>query len=201
MSCHEHRCTCGKLVDKSGIHGLCCKKNIAKYARHRNLNNIIHRGLHSANVPAKLEPTGLFRNDGKRLDGITLIPWKKGSCLAWDATCVDTLAPSYINISKRKAGRAAEQAALRKHSLYKAVNEKNIIVLPFAVETLGPWCDEAKKFTDELGQLLVSTSGERRAKEFFKQNISIAIQRGNAASIMSSFESSRELEEIYFILV
>lgn len=84
---HEHFCACGALVDKSRIHGLCCKKNIAKYAKHRK-NNIIHRALNSANVPAKLEPTGLFRDDGKRLDGIALIPWEKGSCLAWDATCV-----------------------------------------------------------------------------------------------------------------
>ena len=199
--CHEHTCgRCGELVDKSGTHGLSCSKNIGKYAKHRELNNIIHRTLHSANVPAKLEPDGLFRDDGKRLDGLTLIPWKRGCCLAWDATCVDTLAASYINISKVKAGRAAERAALKKHNLYKAVKEKNIILLPFAVETLGPWCEEAKSFTDELGRLLVAATGEVRAKKFFKQNISIAIQRGNAASIMGSFDSGRNLEEIYFIL-
>lgn len=61
---HEHHCACGALVDKSGIHGLFSEKNITKYAKHRNLNNIIHRALHSANVPAKLEHTGLLRDDG-----------------------------------------------------------------------------------------------------------------------------------------
>jgi len=157
MSTHAHAHT----------HGLCCKETIGKYTKHRDLNNIIHRALHSANIPAKLEPEGLFRDDGKRLDGMTLIPWKRGSCLVWDATCVDTLAASYINISKVKAGRAAERAALKKHNLYKAIKEKNYILVPFAVETLGPWCEEAKKFTDELGRLLVASSAEQRAKEFF----------------------------------
>lgn len=30
------------------------------------------------------EPTGLVRDDGKRVDGMSLIPWSKGSTLIWD---------------------------------------------------------------------------------------------------------------------
>lgn len=40
---------------------------------------------------------------------------------------------------KLNADLAEETANLRK--------ETNLIVLPFAVETLGPWCKEAKNFT------------------------------------------------------
>lgn len=58
----------------------------------------------------------------------------------WDATCVYTLADSYIKATIKKAGNAAEIAAKRKHNKYK---EKNFIILPLAVETLGPWGIEA----------------------------------------------------------
>ena len=41
---------------------------------------------------ATKEPTGLARSDGRRPDGVTLIPWEDGKCLAWDATVIDTMA-------------------------------------------------------------------------------------------------------------
>ena len=120
--------------------------------------------------------------------------------MVWDATCVDTLAASYINKTKIKAGSAAEKAALKKHNLYKAVKERNYMLIPFAVETLGPWGKEALQFTDELGKMLIAITGEVLAKEFFKKNISLAIQRGNAASIMGSFDTSRKLDDVFYIL-
>ena len=198
--CHEYNCVCGTLVDEYGRHGICCKKSPGRFFRHKVMNGTIHRTLQSANVPATLEPLGLFRDDGKRLDGMTLIPWKRNSCMVWDATCVDTLAASYINKTKIKAGSAAEKAALKKHNLYKAVKERNYMLIPFAVETLGPWGKEALQFTDELGKMLIAITGEVRAKEFFKKNISLAIQRGNAASIMGSFDTSRKLDDVFYIL-
>jgi hypothetical protein len=36
------------------------------------------------------------RIDGKRPDGMTLVPWIKGQPLVWDVTVVDTLADSYV---------------------------------------------------------------------------------------------------------
>lgn len=196
--CHQYTCICGTTVDSFGIHGLClcCKKAIGRYSRHRELNSIIARALASANIPATLEPPGLFRDDGKKPDGVTLTPWDKGSFLTWDATCIDTLAKSYINKTKKQAGSAAG----RKHNKYKALKERNYILVPFAVETLGPWCKEAINFTDKLGNLLMSSTGEIRAKEFFKKNISIAIQRGNAASIMATYPCTGKLDEVFYIL-
>ena len=48
--------------------------------------------------------------------------------------------------------------------------------------------------------MLIAITGEVRAKEFFKKNISLAIQRGNAASIMGSFDTSRKLDDVFYIL-
>src|SRR6218665_1930678 len=49
----------------------------------------------SNNFPALKKPPGLSRADGKRPDGLTLIPWRRGQALIWDATVVHTLASSY----------------------------------------------------------------------------------------------------------
>ena len=38
------------------------------------LNDIIHRALTTSHIPSRLEPTGLDRSDGKRPDGITMVP-------------------------------------------------------------------------------------------------------------------------------
>jgi hypothetical protein len=52
--------------------------------------------LTSIYVNSTLEPNRLSRDDGKRPDGITLVPWIKGQPLVWDVTVVNTLADSYV---------------------------------------------------------------------------------------------------------
>jgi len=60
------------------------------------------------------EPTGLFRTDGKRPDGLTLVPWQSGKSLCWDVTVTCHLAESNVIGSAHEAGAAAELAASRK---------------------------------------------------------------------------------------
>ena len=69
--CHH----CGIAVDRLGLHGLSCK------GRHSSINDILHRALSSAQVPSRLEPSGLSRLDGKHPDGVTMVPWKNGKPL------------------------------------------------------------------------------------------------------------------------
>jgi hypothetical protein len=61
-------------------------------------------------VNSTLEPNGLSRDDGKRPDGMTLVPWIKGQPLVWDVTVVDTLADSYVLKSSEVSGSAAANA-------------------------------------------------------------------------------------------
>jgi len=86
-------------------------------------------------IPAVREPVGLCRDDGKRVDGMTLVPWSKGRTLIWDATCVDTLANSYLEGSSKSAGFACSKAATRKQLHYKELIDQNYIFVPFACET------------------------------------------------------------------
>ena len=69
-----HQCPCSKQVDARGTHGFSCKRGAGRYIRHHQLNDIIHRALTRASTPSVLESPGLSHTDGKRPDGLTLIP-------------------------------------------------------------------------------------------------------------------------------
>jgi len=50
------------------------------------MNDIRWRVAKRGQIPAVKESAGLFRNDRKRPDAATLIPWAKGKPMAWDIT-------------------------------------------------------------------------------------------------------------------
>ena len=72
-------------------------------------------------MPSVKEPAGLSRSDGKRPDGLSLIPWQGGKCLTWDLRVADTLAATYLVSASTTAGSVAEGAASRKDSKYSAI--------------------------------------------------------------------------------
>ena len=61
-----------------------------------------------------MELTGLSRPDGKRLDGLTLVPWSAGKNIIWEVTVFDTLAAFYIQTTSKTAGGTAQIAVTRK---------------------------------------------------------------------------------------
>ena len=189
---------CGVDVDSLGRHGLLCKLQIGRHPRHSQINDIVKRALTSAEFPSRLEPAGLCRKDGKRLDGLTLFPYKQGKCLLWDATCVDTLADSYIQLTSKSAGSAAEKAEKLKIDLYEELTN-DYIFCPVAVETFGSWGQKGHSLITEIGKKLFDITGEKRSTFYLFQKISMAIQRGNAASILGTVGSSRDLDEIFYL--
>ena len=71
----SHSCAnCGSQVDESGTHGLSCRFSKGRYSRHVAVNDIIQQVLDSAKIPSHLQPLGLYRSDGKRPDGATIVP-------------------------------------------------------------------------------------------------------------------------------
>ena len=187
--CHPHTCHCGTQVDKFGSHGLSCRKKLpGTQSRHRGLNAILNRAFTSVQVSSKLEPEGLSRVDGKAPDGITLIPWSRGKCFVWDATCADTLCKSYIQASSRAAGSAAATRENHKRRTYAFLGN-NYIFCPFAVETMGTFGEDALALVQELGKRRRQITGEPRSRLFLTQRISIEIQRGNCISILATLPS------------
>ena len=80
--------------------------------RHQQINDLVWQAHKRSDVLATKEQTGLLRDEGKRPDALTLVPWQNGRCLTWDATVVDSLAPSYLSAISSLPGSAAEAAAL-----------------------------------------------------------------------------------------
>jgi hypothetical protein len=138
--CEAHTCTCGQLVNVLVTHSLSCKHAAGRSARHHSLNDVVARSLTKAGIPVQKEPLGLVRTDGKRPDGVTLLPWHSGKCLTWDVTVVNSVASSvaslYISLSQRQPAGVAEAAAARKTSKY-SIWEHLYIFQPVALETLN----------------------------------------------------------------
>jgi len=132
--------------------------------------------FYSAGFPNIVQPLGISRDDAKRPDGMTLIPWSHGRPILWDVTVRDTLAPSYVNESSKKAGSIADNAERHKHNHYKLLKE-NYFFTPIAFESLGSMGPETRIFIKKLGSLMRKASGESRSMDYLLQKVSIAIQR------------------------
>ena len=155
--CEPHHCLhCHADVDSTGSHGLSCHYSKERHPRHAALNDLIKRALDTAKIPCHLEPTGLYRADGKRPDGVSIVPWKGGKVLVWNATCPDTLASSYSDLSSREVGAAAEEAERKKKAKYAHL-EASHCFFPVATETLGVFGPEAHCFIRDLGRRIADT--------------------------------------------
>jgi hypothetical protein len=191
--CQPHFCSlCYAQVSSFGTHGLSCKRSAGRHSRHASVNSLISRALQSARIPCTLEPVGLSRNDGKRPDGLTLTPWSHGKSLIWDFTCSDTLAPSNLARSSSAAAAVAEDAEIRKSTKYSVLASQYIFGA-ISVETLGAWGPKSFSLLKKIGNEIAITSGEPKSLQYLMQRISVAIQRGNAASILATMPKGGEL--------
>ena len=184
--CLAHECcSCGTPVDEFGRHGLSCRSSQGRSFRHQSLNNVIHHSLASANVPSRLEPSGLHMSDGKRPDGVSMVPWSSGRFLVWDATCMDTFCESHREESSLEAGGAAAHAERAKARKYAHLDHAYRFQ-PVAFETCGTIGPESLPFLRELGRRLRSATGEPNSYIYLIQRLSVAIQVGNSISVLGT---------------
>ena len=132
-----------------------------------------------------LKPVGLDRGDGKRPDGLTGMPFSAGRSLVWDATCTDTYSKTAIGDSAHTPGSAATKAEARKRVTYK-----NLLTTyrfePVAIETTGVLGESSTRFIAELGKRITGSTGDRRETHWLRQRLSIAVVRGNTASVLAT---------------
>ena len=119
-----------------------------------------------------------------RPDGITIFPFSRGRALCWDATCVNTFAEGSVNDNAIEAGRTAAKAERAKRAKYSDL-ARRFRFEPIAIETSGVFGPSSKKIVQEIGSRIIEKTGEVREANWLKQRLSIAVQRGNAISILS----------------
>ena len=147
--CVPHKCHCGSDVDAQGRHAMVCKKAPGRVARHQVLNDIILRAINAADVPAVKEPSGLNRQDGKRPDGLSLIPWQSGKPLLWVVAVASTLAGSL-----RGHSRDWSRTCSRQKDSQMRRSQSTVCFQPVSVENLGPFSSSTLDFLRPRSQNL-----------------------------------------------
>jgi len=132
---------------------------------------------------------GRLRTDGKRPDGVTLIPWKNGRCVTWDATVTDTMAQSYLPVTSQTSGAAAEAAADRKTANYAPLTQAYSFI-PIAAETMGAINSDGITFLDDLGRRITQVTDDN-----LYQRLSFLTQRYNAVAILGTFAHTTPEDE------
>ena len=98
----------------------------------------------------------------------------RGRVLVWDATCPDTLAPSYLSIATAEAGTVAREANHRKQVKYSHLEDSHYF-LPIAIETLGAMGHRARSFLKELAGRIHLATEDNQAHHHLIQRLSVAV--------------------------
>ena len=172
-------------MDQLATHGLSSKKSEGHHYHHGAINDVLHRALTTACIPSRLEPPGLVHTDGKHPYVVTMIPWINGRPILWDATCPDALARSYRHQATIRAGTVADLAEERKTDKYSSLGA-GYSFTPVPIETLGAMGKRSLAFVRKLGHRVMQCTEEVKARTYLLQHLSVALQRGNAVSLMGS---------------
>ena len=192
--CRPHPCSqCGGQVDELGTHGLSCRLSAGRLPRHAAINTIVKMSLARAQIPSTLEPSGLSWSDGKRPDGVTITPWQAGRTLVWDVTCPYTYATSHTILATRETGAVAASAEEKKTTKYVELARTHYVT-PLAVETSGAFGPGAREFSTELGRRLIRVTGDLMSRCHMIQQISVALQRGNAAAVLGTIKQCNVID-------
>ena len=172
-------CRCEAQIDVLGRHPLSCKFSAGRVTRHRALNYLIKRALNKAGFPSQLEPVGLGREDGNRLDGLTIFSYRAGKCHIWDATCSDFFSPSHLLQTVANPSWASQQAEMVKIQKYRSLPDSHILI-PLAVEISGIFGFHAFSFFSDLRKRISNATDEPRETKWLFESLSLVIVRGNA---------------------
>lgn len=179
----EHVCSlCGSKADGFGGHAFNCPRSTGRHIRHRLMNDVINRALHSAKIPTRLEPVGLLPESNLKPDGISLIPWSTGKPLAWDVTCAHPLAHSWLGTCQRGESAVATAVESKKRAKYRAL-VTNFHFEPVSVETLGGIGESTASLLKIIGGRIAADTDDNNSTMFLRQRLAIAIQVGNSACL------------------
>ena len=107
-------------------------------------------------------------------------------------TCTDTYAASHTILATTETGAVAASAE-EKTTKYGELARTHYVA-PLAVETSGAFGPGARKFFTELGRRLIRVTGDLMSRCHMIQQISVALQRGNAAAVLGTIEQCNVID-------
>ena len=120
-----------------------------------------------------------------------------GHLITWDFTCPDTFAPCHLPHSSVEPGAVAADAKNSKALKYLLLSNTSHFI-PVAVETTGAFVPSALAFLHEIGRRIKIQTGDQSSHYYLLQHISIAIQRGNAESVLGTMSHSSADSPLFF---
>src|SRR6266536_2119704 len=97
----------------------------------------------------------------------------------------NTFAPSHVDESAIESGAAAEKADKNKRLKYAQLCQTYEFVA-VAIETTGTCSNGAVQLISELGRRISALKNDGRYTAFLWQQISVAVQRGNAICVSAT---------------
>ena len=110
-----------------------------------------------------------------------------------------TYADAHVVNTAREAGAAANHAATNKNTKYNQLSNTHVFV-PVAIETGGTWHHQAVELVQDIGRRTANITGDARESNFLFQQLSVALQRGNAVSFQNTFTTAAIVAIRCFIL-
>ena len=118
---------------------------------------------------------------------VYLVPVQCKSC--WRFNNNNTYAESHLQDTACRPGAAADKAAANKSSKYCDLAGTHLF-FPVVIETAGTWNQMAVELVQEIGRRITLVTEDSRETVFLFQRLSIALQRGNAVSFLSTFTAT-----------
>ena len=113
----------------------------------------------------------------------------RGRDAALDVTVISPMQVAVVDQEASTPGYALRLAWDRKmRSAYDACSAQRIAFIPLPVETFGGWHSEAEKQIERIGRELSrsnSGSDQKTSTNHLFQRLSLTLQKGNAALILS----------------
>ena len=113
----------------------------------------------------------------------TIVPWKQGKILVWDAPCPDTLAPSHSSLAIREAGAVAADAEFKKTAKICSFGQLTSFCSSCSRDTWGVW---GRGLFKDIGRRISLVTQEPLSHQYLVQRIAVAVQRGNAAAVLGT---------------
>ena len=180
---------CGRPSDRFGHHAIACGVHGERISRHNEICNILFKTAQKAGLGPAREFRGLIPGTAARPADVFLRSWDRGKDAALDVTVITPLQSAVVDREAQESGYALQYAWDRKmRNAFAACDAQRISFIPLPVETFGGLHPIAERQISRLGRELArspaNVSQDSASKHLF-QRLSLSIQKGNAALILS----------------